>query len=127
MPVTVRQLEAIIRISEALAKMALTTTATLEHAELAIELFRKSTMDAVKSGEWKLDSDVCFWQLRTLGVVACTPGCVWVWRSCAKPCYVVQEPSAARAQQTATVCQNTVCGVCNSTHHLAAELPTCLM
>lgn len=28
----------------------LQTTATLEHVEMAIELFRKSTMDAVKSG-----------------------------------------------------------------------------
>ncbi len=26
------------------------TTATLEHVEMAIELFRRSTMDAVKSG-----------------------------------------------------------------------------
>ncbi|KAJ9517956.1 hypothetical protein QJQ45_004274 [Haematococcus lacustris] len=49
-PVTVRQLEAIIRISESLAKMSLQTTASLEHVEIAIELFRKSTMDAVKSG-----------------------------------------------------------------------------
>mmetsp|Transcript_129 Transcript_129/g.281 ORF Transcript_129/g.281 Transcript_129/m.281 type:complete len:744 (-) Transcript_129:832-3063(-) len=49
-PVTVRQLEAIIRISESLAKMALQTTGNLEHVEMAIELFRKSTMDAVKSG-----------------------------------------------------------------------------
>ncbi|GAX74631.1 hypothetical protein CEUSTIGMA_g2079.t1 [Chlamydomonas eustigma] len=49
-PVTVRQLEAIIRISESLAKMSLTPTATLEHAEMAIQLFTKATMDAVKSG-----------------------------------------------------------------------------
>jgi DNA replication licensing factor MCM5 len=49
-PVTVRQLEAIIRISESFAKMSLLPTATLEHVEMAIQLFTKATMDAVKSG-----------------------------------------------------------------------------
>ncbi|KXZ53157.1 hypothetical protein GPECTOR_7g1049 [Gonium pectorale] len=49
-PITVRQLEAVVRISESLARMSLQTVATLEHVNLAIELFTKSTMDAVKSG-----------------------------------------------------------------------------
>lgn len=49
-PVTVRQLEAVIRISESWAKMNLQTTATEAHVRQALELFRTSTMDAVKSG-----------------------------------------------------------------------------
>eukprot|EP00798_Chlamydomonas_sp_ICE-L_P022234 gene22234-29301_t len=49
-PVTVRQLEALIRISESFAKMALQPVATLEHVEMSIQLFTKATMDAVKSG-----------------------------------------------------------------------------
>jgi DNA replicative helicase MCM subunit Mcm2 (Cdc46/Mcm family) len=40
-PVTVRQLEAIIRLSESFAKMSLTPVATLEHVEMAITLFTK--------------------------------------------------------------------------------------
>lgn len=38
-PITVRQLEAIIRISESLAKMSLQTTATEVHVEEAVRLF----------------------------------------------------------------------------------------
>jgi hypothetical protein len=49
-PVTVRQLEAVIRISESLAKMNLQTVASEAHVRQALELFRTSTMDAVKSG-----------------------------------------------------------------------------
>lgn len=49
-PITVRQLEAVIRISESLAKMALQTIATEAHVRQALELFRASTMDAVRSG-----------------------------------------------------------------------------
>jgi DNA replication licensing factor MCM5 len=49
-PVTVRQLEAMIRISESLAKMALQSTATEAHVRQALDLFRTSTMDAVRSG-----------------------------------------------------------------------------
>lgn len=45
-PITVRQLEAIIRISESLAKMQLKPTATEEHVSEAIRLFQASTMDA---------------------------------------------------------------------------------
>jgi DNA replication licensing factor MCM5 len=49
-PITVRQLEAIIRISESLAKMTLSPVATEEHVDEAIRLFRVSTMQAVHAG-----------------------------------------------------------------------------
>ncbi|KAI8981532.1 MCM2/3/5 family-domain-containing protein [Pilobolus umbonatus] len=49
-PITIRQLEAIIRISESLAKMTLSPTATEKHVEEAIRLFKYSTIDAVQSG-----------------------------------------------------------------------------
>ena len=46
----VRQLEAIIRISESLAKMTLTPVVQNHHVEEAIRLFKFSTMDAVSAG-----------------------------------------------------------------------------
>ncbi|ODV65465.1 MCM-domain-containing protein [Hyphopichia burtonii NRRL Y-1933] len=49
-PITVRQLEAIIRITESLAKLRLSPVATEEHVEEAIRLFNASTMDAVDQG-----------------------------------------------------------------------------
>lgn len=49
-PITVRQLEAIIRITESLAKLTLSPVATEEHVEEAIRLFTASTMDAVDQG-----------------------------------------------------------------------------
>ncbi|XP_024528637.1 DNA replication licensing factor MCM5 [Selaginella moellendorffii] len=49
-PITVRQLEAIVRISEAIAKMQLSQEATEEHVTEAIRLFYVSTMDAARSG-----------------------------------------------------------------------------
>ncbi|KAF7784707.1 hypothetical protein Agabi119p4_872 [Agaricus bisporus var. burnettii] len=49
-PITVRQLEAIVRISESLAKMTLSTTVKNHHVEEAIRLFKYSTMDAVAAG-----------------------------------------------------------------------------
>ncbi|KAG0042209.1 minichromosome maintenance protein 5 [Gryganskiella cystojenkinii] len=49
-PITIRQLEAIIRISESLAKMTLSPRATEEHVDEAIRLFKFSTMDAVNAG-----------------------------------------------------------------------------
>ncbi|RWA11488.1 hypothetical protein EKO27_g3601 [Xylaria grammica] len=49
-PITVRQLEAIVRITEALAKLTLSTVATEEHVNEAIRLFLCSTMDAVNQG-----------------------------------------------------------------------------
>ncbi|KAF2402966.1 putative DNA replication licensing factor Mcm5 [Trichodelitschia bisporula] len=49
-PITVRQLEAIVRISESLAKLALSPVAGEEHVDEAIRLFLASTMDAVAQG-----------------------------------------------------------------------------
>ncbi|MCJ1438097.1 minichromosome maintenance protein 5 [Xylographa pallens] len=50
-PITVRQLEAIIRITESLAKLSLSPVATETHVDEAIRLFLASTMDAVTQGE----------------------------------------------------------------------------
>lgn len=49
-PITVRQLEAIVRITESLAKLTLSPIATEEHVDEAIRLFLRSTMDAVSQG-----------------------------------------------------------------------------
>ncbi|XP_058061773.1 DNA replication licensing factor Mcm5 [Anopheles bellator] len=49
-PITVRQLEAIIRISESLAKMQLQPFATEAHVSEALRLFKVSTMAAANSG-----------------------------------------------------------------------------
>ena len=48
-PITVRQLEALIRISESLAKMRLSAEATPADVEEAIRLFRTSTLAASQS------------------------------------------------------------------------------
>jgi len=45
-PITVRQLEAIIRISESLAKMELKDDVDIEHVEEALRLFTVSTLDS---------------------------------------------------------------------------------
>ena len=50
-PITVRQLEAIIRMSESLAKMELKPFATRQHVEEALRLFRSSTLKAALSGD----------------------------------------------------------------------------
>eukprot|EP01127_Copromyxa_protea_P005303 TRINITY_DN1524_c1_g3_i1.p1 TRINITY_DN1524_c1_g3~~TRINITY_DN1524_c1_g3_i1.p1 ORF type:complete len:742 (+),score=152.45 TRINITY_DN1524_c1_g3_i1:29-2227(+) len=50
-PITVRQLEAVIRISEALAKMSLSPVANKDHVEEALRLFNVSTIDAINSGQ----------------------------------------------------------------------------
>ncbi|OLL22093.1 DNA replication licensing factor mcm5 [Neolecta irregularis DAH-3] len=50
-PITVRQLEAIIRITESLAKMRLRPVAGEEEVDEAIRLFLASTMDAVGQGQ----------------------------------------------------------------------------
>ncbi|KAH7104273.1 ATP dependent DNA helicase [Auriculariales sp. MPI-PUGE-AT-0066] len=49
-PITVRQLEAITRISESLAKITLSPTVQPHHVEEAIRLFKFSTMDAATAG-----------------------------------------------------------------------------
>lgn len=50
-PITVRQLEAIVRITESLAKLSLSPIAAEAHVDEAIRLFLASTMDAVMQGE----------------------------------------------------------------------------
>jgi DNA replication licensing factor MCM5 len=50
-PITVRQLEAIIRISESLAKMQLQPFVTETHVDEALRLFRVSTLQAAMSGD----------------------------------------------------------------------------
>uniref|UniRef100_A0A336MQU6 DNA helicase n=1 Tax=Culicoides sonorensis TaxID=179676 RepID=A0A336MQU6_CULSO len=49
-PITVRQLEAIIRIAESLAKMQLQPFANESHVNEALRLFQVSTLDAAMSG-----------------------------------------------------------------------------
>ena len=49
-PITVRQLEAIVRVSESLAKMQLQLNVTESHVREAIRLFNVSTVDAANSG-----------------------------------------------------------------------------
>lgn len=49
-PITVRQLEAVIRMSEALAKLQLRPFATDEHVNEALRLFQVSTLEAATSG-----------------------------------------------------------------------------
>jgi DNA replication licensing factor MCM5 len=49
-PITVRQLEAIVRISESLAKLTLSPHVTEGHVDEATRLFGVSTMDAVEAG-----------------------------------------------------------------------------
>ncbi|KAJ5669877.1 DNA replication licensing factor mcm5 [Penicillium macrosclerotiorum] len=50
-PITVRQLEAIVRITESLAKLSLSPIATEAHVNEAIRLFLASTMDAITQGD----------------------------------------------------------------------------
>jgi len=45
-PITVRQLEAIVRMSESLAKMELNEDVTIAHVEEALRLFTVSTLDS---------------------------------------------------------------------------------
>lgn len=49
-PITVRQLEAVIRISESLAKMELQPFVVDRHVEESLRLFQVSTLDAAMSG-----------------------------------------------------------------------------
>ncbi|KAI6657444.1 DNA replication licensing factor mcm5-A-like [Oopsacas minuta] len=49
-PITVRQLEAVIRISESLAKMSMLPFATETHVDEALRLFQVSTLEAASSG-----------------------------------------------------------------------------
>ena len=49
-PITVRQLEAVIRISESLAKMRLLPFASEQNVDEALRLFQVSTLEAAMSG-----------------------------------------------------------------------------
>ncbi|XP_019769821.2 DNA replication licensing factor Mcm5 [Dendroctonus ponderosae] len=49
-PITVRQLEAVVRMSESLAKMQLLPFATVSHVEESLRLFQVSTLAAAVSG-----------------------------------------------------------------------------
>jgi len=49
-PITVRQLEAIIRLSEAIAKIHLSTVVRPAHVDEAHRIFKVSTLHAVQSG-----------------------------------------------------------------------------
>ena len=49
-PITIRQLEAIVRISEALAKMTLDSVVTERHVTEAIRLFKVATLDSANAG-----------------------------------------------------------------------------
>ncbi|CAN7999910.1 unnamed protein product, partial [Ixodes hexagonus] len=50
-PITIRQLEAVVRIAESLAKMELQPFATERHVDEALRLFQVSTLDAAMSGK----------------------------------------------------------------------------
>lgn len=50
LPITVRQLEAVVRLSEALAKMQLKPFVTDSHVDEALRLFQVSTLEAAHSG-----------------------------------------------------------------------------
>jgi len=49
-PITVRQLEALVRVAESLAKMQLRAEVTIDHVREALRLFSVSTENAAKSG-----------------------------------------------------------------------------
>jgi DNA replication licensing factor MCM5 len=60
-PITVRQLEGIVRIAESLAKLSLSPTANEAHVDEALRLFRVSTFAATQSGYSKFPYKyVCF-------------------------------------------------------------------
>merc|ERR1712194_56531 len=57
-PITVRQLEAIIRISESLAKMELRDEVDVEHVEEALRLFTVSTLDSTNKDRGSLGDNL---------------------------------------------------------------------
>lgn len=59
-PITVRQLEALIRLSESIAKIRLSDTVEESDVDAAYDIFNKSTMNSIKSGsKWsgKIDPE----------------------------------------------------------------------
>lgn len=63
-PITVRQLEAIVRISEALAKMTLQSVVTERHVTEAIRLFKVATLDSANGGSIQLNEGAMRSELR---------------------------------------------------------------
>ena len=57
-PITVRQLEAIVRITESLAKLTLSPVATEAHVDEAVRLFLASTMDAAVHNEGQASKEL---------------------------------------------------------------------
>ena len=57
-PITVRQLEAIVRITESLAKLTLSPIATESHVDEAVRLFLASTMDAAVHNEGQASKEL---------------------------------------------------------------------
>jgi len=57
-PITVRQLEAIVRISESLAKMELKDEVDIEHVEEALRLFTVSTLDSANKDRGSLGDNL---------------------------------------------------------------------
>ena len=51
-PITVRQLEAVVRVSEALAKLQLSREVTADHVKEAVRLFKASTLSAARAGSY---------------------------------------------------------------------------
>lgn len=48
-PITLRQLESLVRLSESFARMELSSVATEKHVQMAINLFTVSTAETAKS------------------------------------------------------------------------------
>lgn len=65
-----RQLEAVVRIAESLAKMKLQAVAGEEEVDEALRLFQVSTLDAALSGSL---SGVCVY----VSLCLCVPVCYW--------------------------------------------------
>jgi len=57
-PITVRQLEAIVRISESLAKMELKDDVDIEHVEEALRLFTVSTLDSANKDKGSIGDNL---------------------------------------------------------------------
>lgn len=55
-PITIRQLEAIVRITESLAKISLSPIATVEHVQEAMRLFNASTLSAINGSGGSVDN-----------------------------------------------------------------------
>lgn len=61
-PITVRQLEAVIRMSESIAKMELVPFASDKHVDEALRLFRVSTIEAAATGNLAGQLPTCSWR-----------------------------------------------------------------